>query len=60
MQIFAQQAGQTIQAMSQMFGQASAVGAFLSGGWGIALTSAVAVVAPLAAKLFETSDAMTE
>ncbi|MCW1984989.1 UNVERIFIED_ORG: hypothetical protein M2348_000700 [Sphingomonas sp. R1F5B] len=60
MQIFAQQAGQTIQAMSMMFGEASTLGAFLSGGWGIALTTAVAVVAPLAAKLFETDSAMKE
>ncbi|MEE2916664.1 MAG: hypothetical protein VYB32_06275 [Pseudomonadota bacterium] len=54
---FATQAGQMGYAMSEMKGKAGAVGAFLTGPWGIALTVAVTTLAPLAEKLFETGDA---
>jgi hypothetical protein len=57
MQIFAQQAGQTIQALVLMTNSATKLGAFLTGGWGIALTAGVVFLAPLIAKLFETGDA---
>ncbi len=54
---FATQAGQMGYAMSEMKGKAGAVGAFLTGPWGIALTVAVTTLAPFAEKLFETGDA---
>lgn len=48
---FATQAGQMGYAMSEMQGKAGAVGAFLVGPWGIALTVAVAALAPLVQEL---------
>lgn len=56
-QAFAQQAGQMGYALSEMGGKAGAVGAFLTGPWGIALTIAAAVLAPFVQKLFETAAA---
>lgn len=57
MQIFAQQAGQTIQALSQAAGAGSALGAFLGSGLGIAAVTAVAALAPLIASMIDLSDA---
>lgn len=50
---FSQQIGQLGFAMSEMGGKAGAVGAFLVGPWGIALTIAAAVAAPFVEQLFE-------
>lgn len=50
---FSQQIGQLGYAMSEMGGKAGAVGAFLTGPWGIALTIAAAVAAPFIEKLIE-------
>lgn len=58
--IFAQQAGQTAQALQLLGGSARGVGAFLGGPWGIALTTAAVVLAPFIAKLFETSSAAAQ
>ncbi|TPG13169.1 hypothetical protein [Sphingomonas oligophenolica] len=54
---FGQQAGQLGYALSEMGGKLGAVGAFLTGPWGIALTVAAAVAAPFVEKLFETGEA---
>lgn len=58
MQIFASQSGQVIQAVQMMTGGASSLARFLGGPWGIALTSAVVVLAPFIGKLFEAEDAL--
>ncbi len=50
---FGQQIGQLGFAMSDMGGKAGAVGRFLVGPWGIALTIASAVAAPFIQQLFE-------
>lgn len=57
-QIFASQIGQVVQAVQLMTGGTSRLAAFLGGPWGIALTTATVVLAPLIGKLFETSSAM--
>lgn len=54
---FGQQAGQMGYALSEMGGKAGAVGAFLVGPWGIALTVGIAVLAPFIEQLFKTGDA---
>lgn len=56
-QAFAQQIGQTGQAIQLMYGNTSKLGAFLGGGWGIALTVAMTALAPFVAKMFEESEA---
>ena len=56
-QAFAQQAGQMGYALSEMGGKLGAVGTFLTGPWGIALTIAAAVAAPFVEKLFEGAEA---
>lgn len=56
--IFAQQSGQVIQAFQLMGGEANKFTRFLGGPWGIALSAATVVLAPLIAKLFETKDAV--
>ena len=55
-QIFAQQSGQTIQAMALMFNEGSKLGAFLTGPWGIAVTTAAAVLLPLLSNLLDFTD----
>lgn len=54
---FSAQAGQMGFALSEMGGKAGAVGRFLTGPWGIALTVASLALAPLVEKLFEGGDA---
>ena len=54
---FGQQAGQLGYALSEMGGKLGAVGRFLTGPWGIALTIASAVLAPFVEKLFQGGDA---
>lgn len=54
MQIFASQAGQVTQAIQLLTGGTSRLAAFLSGPWGLAVTSAAIVLTPFVAKLFET------
>lgn len=54
---FGQQAGQIGYALSEMGGKAGAVGAFLTGPWGIALTIAAAVTAPLVEELLSGGEA---
>ena len=54
---FAQQLPQAAGAVSGMGGRLAAVGAFLGGGWGIALVTATAVVGPLVAKLLDLGSA---
>lgn len=57
-QIFASQIGQVVGAVQLMTGGTSRLAAFLGGPWGMALTTATVVLAPLVGKLFETSAAM--
>lgn len=52
---FSQQIGQLGFALSEFEGKAGAVGRFLVGPWGIALTIAAAVAAPFVEQLFQTS-----
>lgn len=56
-QIFASQIGQITQALQLMSGGTSRVAAFLGGPWGIALSTAMVVIVPFIAKLFESEDA---
>lgn len=60
MQIFAQQSGQTVQALSMVAGEGTALGAFLMSGWGIAVTTATAALAPLVAELVKTSGVLAD
>lgn len=57
-QIFASQIGQVVGAVQLMTGGTSRLAAFLGGPWGMALTTATVVLAPLVGKLFDTSAAM--
>lgn len=57
MQIFASQGGQIIQAVQMMTGGTSRLAAFLGGPWGIAITSAAMVLAPLIGNLLSTGEA---
>lgn len=57
MQIFAQQAGQTMQAIALLTDGGSKFGAFLTGGWGVAITAGITFLAPFIAKLFDAGDA---
>lgn len=52
--VFAQQSGQVIQAIQVMQGGAGGFAAFMGGPWGVALTAAAVVLAPLIAALFDT------
>lgn len=54
---FGQQAGQLGYALSEMGGRLGAVGKFLTGPWGIALTIGAAVLAPFVESLFKTGEA---
>lgn len=56
-QIFASQLGQTVQAVQLMAGGTSRLAAFLSGPWGIGLSTAAIVMAPFIGKLWETYSA---
>jgi len=57
---FGQQAGQLGYALSEMGGKLGAVGRFLTGPWGIALTIAAAFAAPLLEKLLSTTAAAAD
>lgn len=57
MQIWAAQSGQIIQSVQMMTGGTSKLAAFLGGPWGIAITGATMVLAPLVGKLFESEKA---
>lgn len=57
MMIFAQQGSQIVQALQMMEGGGNKFIKFLSGPWGMALTAATVVVAPLIANLLKTNDA---
>lgn len=59
-QIFASQIGQITQAVQLMSGGTSKFASFLGGPWGIALSLAVIVLAPLVGKLFEGNDALAD
>lgn len=59
-QIFASQIGQITQAVQLMSGGTSKFATFLGGPWGIALSLAVIVLAPLVGKLLEGNDALGE
>lgn len=64
-QIFASQIGQVTQAVMLLGGPPGggalgAVGKFLSGPWGIALTLGVIMLSPFIGKLFESGDALDE
>jgi len=56
MQIFASQSGQVFQATQMLLGGTSKFAAFLGGPWGIAITSAVSVLAVLGGQLLATGD----
>lgn len=55
---FSQQIGQAAFAVQGMGGKLTGVGTFLTGGWGIALTVAATLLAPLVAKLLDGEDAL--
>jgi hypothetical protein len=57
MQIFAQQSGQTIQALSMAASEGSKMAAFLGSGLGIAAVTAVSTLAPLIASMIELGSA---
>lgn len=57
MQIFAQQAGQTVQAVQLMVGGTSKLAAFLGGPWGIAVVAATVVLVPFIGRLWESKTA---
>lgn len=56
-QIFAQQIGQTVQAIQLMTGATKGFLGFLAGPWGALITGGVIILATLAAKFFENKDA---
>lgn len=56
-QIFAAQIGQVTQAITLLAGTGSKFAAFLTGGWGIALTVALQVLGPFIGYLFQAADA---
>lgn len=56
--IFAQQSGQVIQAIQLINGGAKGFVGFLSGPWGLALTTAFVALTPFVAKILEGSDAL--
>lgn len=56
--IFAQQAGQVLQAIQLMAGGTSRLAGILGGQWVIGLTAATVVLAPFIGKLFETDEAL--
>ncbi len=56
-QAFAQQIGQTTQAVQLMAGGTSRLATFLGGPWGILLGVGLVALGPLVAKLFETGEA---
>jgi len=57
---FSSQIGQVGFAASEMGGKIGAVGRFLTGPWGIALTVATLLLSPFVEKLFEAGDAAKE
>lgn len=57
MVIFAQQSGQVIQALQLMTNSTKGFLGFLGGPWGMVITSALVVLAPFVAKLWESGDA---
>jgi hypothetical protein len=56
--IFAQQSGQVIQALQLMGGEGNAFLRFLSGPWGIALSTAAVILGTLVPKLLDNKDAV--
>lgn len=56
-QIFAQQISRVGEIVAFSGGAFGRFGAFLTGGWGIAITAGISVLAPFVAKLFEAHDA---
>ncbi|MEM6265890.1 MAG: hypothetical protein AAF707_00065 [Pseudomonadota bacterium] len=58
--IFATQLGQVTQAAQLALGGTSRFAAFMGGPWGIALSGALIVLAPFAAKLLETEEALEQ
>lgn len=56
-QIFASQAGQTIQAIQLMSSESKGLLGILGGPWGLVITSALVVLTPFVAKLFEAGEA---
>ena len=59
-QAFNQQLGQVGYALSMMEGRAGAVGAFLAGPWGAAITIATMVIGPMIAGLFDMGETAKE
>ncbi|MEZ0495398.1 hypothetical protein [Sphingomonas sp. IW22] len=57
-QIFAAQSAQVIQALQLIGGEGNKVLQFLSGRWGLAITSAVVALSPFVGKLLEGNDAL--
>lgn len=53
-QIFAQQSGQVVGALSMMGKEGGTMAAIFAGPWGLAITAGVSILGLLAAKLFET------
>lgn len=58
--VFAQQIGQVTQAIGLMAGEAKGFIGFIGGPWGMAISSALVLLTPLVAKMFEESDASKE
>lgn len=59
-QAFNQQLGQIGYSLSMMGGRLGAVGNFLAGPWGAAITMGTMVLAPMIEQLFKTSDALNQ
>lgn len=58
--IFAQQIGQVTQAVGLMAGESKGFIGFLGGPWGIAISSALVLLTPFVAKMFEEGDAASK
>lgn len=60
MQIFASQAGQTTQAIQLMTNGAGKFGAFMTGPWGMAITSGVVILGTLLSRLGDTEEKLKD
>ncbi|GGE75172.1 D-alanyl-D-alanine carboxypeptidase family protein [Sphingomonas prati] len=60
MQIFASQAGQTMQAVQLMSGEAKGFLGLMAGPWGLVITTAIVALVPLIAKMIEMNRAVDD
>lgn len=59
-QIFSQQSGQVIQSIAMMSGESGKFARFMTGPWGLAITSGVSLLALLASSYFSAEDAASD